>query len=86
VAYLLADFGEVMMWWGIWLVNLDQNWWTVVGPMTITFLILKVSGVPLLEAKYALLLCRYTMEPVGFGDLNFHSSKHLEVLVLWMRY
>jgi steroid 5-alpha reductase family enzyme len=46
-------FGEVTMWWGIWLVNLGQNWWTIVGPMTITFLILKVSGVPLLEAKYA---------------------------------
>jgi steroid 5-alpha reductase family enzyme len=45
-------FGEVTMWWGIWLLNFSQNWWTVVGPMTITFLILKVSGVPLLEKKY----------------------------------
>lgn len=45
-------FGEVTMWWGIWLLNLNQNWWTIIGPLTITFLILKVSGVPLLEAKY----------------------------------
>jgi len=45
-------FGEVTMWWGIWLLNLNPNWWTIVGPLTITFLILKVSGVPLLEKKY----------------------------------
>jgi steroid 5-alpha reductase family enzyme len=45
-------FGEVTMWWGIWLINLHSNWWTIVGPLTITFLILKVSGVPLLEKKY----------------------------------
>ncbi|MFA6007519.1 MAG: DUF1295 domain-containing protein [Candidatus Shapirobacteria bacterium] len=45
-------FGEVTMWWGIWLVNLNTNWWTIIGPLTITFLILKVSGVPLLERKY----------------------------------
>lgn len=45
-------FGEVTMWWGIWLLNLSSNWWTIVGPLTITFLILKVSGIPLLEQKY----------------------------------
>ena len=45
-------FGEVTMWWGIWLINLNPNWWTIIGPLTITFLILKVSGVPLLEKKY----------------------------------
>lgn len=45
-------FGEVTMWWGIWLLNLNQYWWSIIGPLTITFLILKVSGIPLLEAKY----------------------------------
>ena len=45
-------FGEVTMWWGIWLLNLSQIWWTIFGPLTITYLILKVSGVPLLEEKY----------------------------------
>jgi len=39
-------FGEVTMWWGIWLINLNSNWWAITGPLTITFLILKVSGVP----------------------------------------
>ncbi len=46
-------FGEVTIWWGIWLLNLNTAWWTFIGPLTITFLILKVSGVPLLEKKYA---------------------------------
>lgn len=45
-------FGEVTMWWGIWLLNLASTWWTIIGPLTITYLILKVSGVPLLEKKY----------------------------------
>ena len=45
-------FGEVTMWWGIWLLNMNNNWWTVFGPLTITFLILFVSGIPLLEKKY----------------------------------
>lgn len=45
-------FGEVTMWWGIWLLNFYSNWWPIIGPLTITFLILKVSGVPLLEKKY----------------------------------
>ena len=46
-------FGEVTMWWGIWLLNFSTlNLWTIIGPLTITYLILKVSGVPLLEQKY----------------------------------
>lgn len=45
-------FGEVTMWWGIWLLNLASNWWTIIGPLTLTYLILKVSGVPLLEKRY----------------------------------
>jgi len=44
-------FGEVLLWWGLWIVALSVpgGWWTVAGPLTITFLILKVSGVPMLE-------------------------------------
>lgn len=47
-------FGEVTLWWGIWLVTLalPGGWLTVIGPLTITFLILKVSGIPMLEAPY----------------------------------
>lgn len=46
-------FGEVTQWWGLWLVALSVpgGWLGIIGPMMITFLILKVSGVPMLERK-----------------------------------
>ena len=46
-------FGEVTQWWGIFLIALVGGWsWLgVIGPLTITILILKVSGIPLLEKK-----------------------------------
>ncbi len=48
-------FGEVTQWWGIWFLALSvpNGWLGIIGPMTITFLILKVSGVPMLEKKMA---------------------------------
>ena len=47
-------FGEVTLWWGIFLICLavPGSIWTVAGPLTITWLILKVSGTPLLEKRY----------------------------------
>lgn len=46
-------FGEITLWYGIYLAAFEPStWWTLVGPMTINFFILKVSGVPLLEKKY----------------------------------
>ena len=47
-------FGEVTMWWGIWLISFSNinSLISIIGPITITFLILKVSGIPLLEKKY----------------------------------
>lgn len=48
-------FGEVTQWWGIWIVALSvpNGLFGIVGPLTITFLILKVSGIPMLEKKMA---------------------------------
>lgn len=48
-------FGEVVQWWGIWLMafGVPGGWVGVIGPLTITILILKVSGVPMLEKKMA---------------------------------
>lgn len=48
-------FGEVVQWWGIFLcaLALPHGYLTIVGPLLITFLILFVSGVPMLERKYA---------------------------------
>lgn len=44
-------FGECLIWWGIFCAALSSpdNLWTMVSPLTITFLLLKVSGVTLLE-------------------------------------
>ena len=44
-------FGEATMWWGIFLiaVGAGASWVTILSPVTITFLLLFVSGIPLLE-------------------------------------
>lgn len=48
-------FGEVTLWWGAWLIVsvIPNGWMTLLGPLTITVLILKVSGIPMLERRYA---------------------------------
>ena len=47
-------FGEATLWWGIALIVYfaSGNLLAFVGPIMIDFLLLKVSGIPLLEAKY----------------------------------
>ncbi len=47
-------FGEAALWWGVWLIATSVNapLWTIISPITITFLLLKVSGVPMLEAQW----------------------------------
>jgi len=43
-------FGEFCFWWGLWVVAAAGGaWWTVLSPLLMTVLLLKVSGVPLLE-------------------------------------
>lgn len=44
-------FGEAVMWWGIFIVALSigVSWIAIISPIAITFLLLFVSGVPLLE-------------------------------------
>ena len=48
-------FGEAVMWWGIFLIALSApgGWAAIVSPLVITGLLLRVSGVTLLEKKYA---------------------------------
>ena len=48
-------FGEATLWWGIGLIALPSanGGVALLGPLTITLLLLFVSGVPLLERKYA---------------------------------
>ena len=48
-------FGEAALWWGIFLIALSVpgGWAAIVSPLIIGFLLLKVSGVTMLEKKYA---------------------------------
>lgn len=48
-------FGEVTQWWGIWVIVLAVpfGYVAIVSPLMITFLILKVSGIPMLEKGFA---------------------------------
>lgn len=46
-------FGEVLSWYGVFLIAFELPiFWTIIGPITINFMILKVTGVPLLEEHY----------------------------------
>jgi steroid 5-alpha reductase family enzyme len=47
-------FGECSLWWGVYLVALGSPgaWWTIISPLSINFLLLYVSGIPMLEKKY----------------------------------
>ena len=46
-------FGDACVWWGIWIAAASAGWWvaawTLVGPLFLTFTLLKWSGVALLE-------------------------------------
>jgi steroid 5-alpha reductase family enzyme len=47
-------FGEALLWWGIFFIVLPvpNGWWGAVGPLVLTLLLVRVSGVPMLEKKY----------------------------------
>lgn len=47
-------FGELMMWWGIFVmtISLPNGLGTIISPLTMTFLLLYVSGIPLLEKPF----------------------------------
>ena len=44
-------FGDFLVWWGIYAIALATGdaWWTVIGPVVMSVLLLRVSGVTLLE-------------------------------------
>jgi len=48
-------FGDALLWWGIWLIAVGSGaaWWSLVGPALMTFLLVRVSGVALLESDLA---------------------------------
>jgi len=67
-------FGEVVQWWGVWLMTIMTvtGWIGIVGPITITGLILFVSGIPLLEDHFkdSKTYQKYKMETSAFIPLK----------------
>lgn len=47
-------FGETCIWWGIFIISICSGHWyiSILSPLLITFLLLKVSGVTLTEKRY----------------------------------
>jgi steroid 5-alpha reductase family enzyme len=48
-------FGEILMWWGIFIIALsvEKGFITIITPITITFLLLFVTGIPWIEKAMA---------------------------------
>jgi steroid 5-alpha reductase family enzyme len=46
-------FGDFLVWWGFYLVAAESDswWWTIIGPLLMSFLLIRVSGVRLLESS-----------------------------------
>ena len=47
--------GEMLFWWGLYLFSLAfnlENWWTIFGPLSITFLFLFIS-IPMMKKRLA---------------------------------
>lgn len=43
-------FGECLIWWGFYVFAVPVGaWWTIVGPLLLTYMLLRFSGVTLLE-------------------------------------
>jgi steroid 5-alpha reductase family enzyme len=43
-------FGECLIWWGFYIFAVPTgSWWTLAGPLLLTYLLLKFSGVTLME-------------------------------------
>jgi len=48
-------FGDFLVWWGLWLVAAEATgaWWSAVGPLVMSVLLIRVSGVAMLEKTIA---------------------------------
>lgn len=48
-------FGECLIWWGLFTITLSvpNGWWTIISPVIITTVLLKMTGIPLTEKNLA---------------------------------
>jgi steroid 5-alpha reductase family enzyme len=53
-------FGDFCVWWGFYLIAVGAGaWWSVAGPLIMSVLLMKVSGVTLLEKDIGLRRPKY---------------------------
>lgn len=66
-------FGEMLLWWGIWLISLSVplGWSGIISPLTVTYLLIFVSGIPMTEQQMASLQ--------GFDEYKRRTS----ILIPW---
>jgi steroid 5-alpha reductase family enzyme len=62
-------FGDCCVWWGLFLVAVAHGaaWWTIVSPVLMTVLLLRFSGVTLLEQSL-------TREKPGYREYATRTS------------
>lgn len=77
-------FGEILIWWGIFLIGLplilQQSMWhflSVISPLYISYMLIFISGVPLIEKKYDV---KYQNNP-DYAKYKATTSK----LILWFK-
>ncbi|MBR9921731.1 MAG: DUF1295 domain-containing protein [Bacteroidetes bacterium] len=46
-------FGEILLWWGLFIYAIPAGYWwiSILGPLTLNYLIVRVSGVAMMERK-----------------------------------
>jgi len=46
-------FGDACCWWGLYLIAADsaRGWWSLPGPVLLTWTLMKWSGAPLIEGR-----------------------------------
>lgn len=44
-------FGDATLWWGFFVIALNSpgGWWTIISPVLMTFVLARITGVPILE-------------------------------------
>jgi steroid 5-alpha reductase family enzyme len=61
-------FGDFLVWWGIFFAAQGQgSWWTAIGPLLMSILLLRISGVALLERSL-------TNTKEGYADYMARTS------------
>ena len=46
-------FGDATLWWGFFVIALNSpdGWWTIASPILMTFVLARITGVPILERR-----------------------------------